>query len=64
MDYMGMTDPTNPRKVYETGGSTVISLPRAFREQCGIDLGDRFVLEETDHGFQAVKVEFRVASDV
>lgn len=53
-------DQTNPRTVYETGGSTVISLPRDFREANGIEQGDRFVLEETDTGFKAVKVKMVV----
>lgn len=59
-----MDSTTNPRKVYETGGSVVISLPRNFRERASIDIGDRYVLESTDTGFQAVKVEFRRADDV
>lgn len=58
-----MPDQTNPRKVYQTGGNWVVSLPKGWADDCGIELGDRFVLEETDNGFQAVKVEFRVASD-
>lgn len=61
---MAMTGQTNPRKVYETGGNVVVSLPRSLREEASIDVGDRVVLEATDDGFLAVKVEFRRAADV
>lgn len=56
---LAMTATTNPRSVYTSGNATVISIPKAFREEAGIEQGDKFVLEATDSGFKAVKVEFR-----
>ncbi len=59
-----MTETTNARKVYETGGSWVVALPKDWARDHGIKPGDQFAFERTDSGFTAVKVEFRTASDV
>lgn len=59
----GMTAQTNPRTLYTSGNATVISLPKEFREETGIELGDQFILEETESGFQAIEVEMKVVSN-
>lgn len=61
--HLAMSGQTNPRKVYNSGNSTVISLPKEFRREAGIDVGDKYVLEETENGFKATEVELRVAGN-
>lgn len=58
-----MADQTNPRKLYRTGSSAVLSLPPEWRREHGFELGDQFVLEATANGFEATKVTYEVAND-
>lgn len=56
-----MADPTNPRKITTSGGMTVVSIPKGLLEQAGLEKGDQVVLEATNKGFEARKVEWEVA---
>lgn len=58
-----MTETTNPRKVYETGDSWVLALPKQWARDHGIKPGDRFVFERTDNGFRATAVRFTAVTD-
>lgn len=58
-----MTDTTNPRKVYETGGSWVLALPKQWARDHDIGPGDRFVFEAEDNGFRATAVRFTTNTD-
>lgn len=55
-----MGDQTNPRKITNSGGMTVVSLPEAFLSEVGLERGDRVVLEAEENGFRATKVEWEV----
>ena len=57
-----MAEQTNPRKIGRTAGMTYVSIPDSFRTAIGLDPGDRVVLEETDDGFRARRVEWEVTS--
>jgi len=57
-----MTDRSNPRKISESGGLIVVSLPRADLDNYPVELGDRVVLEPTETGFVAEKVEWQVSN--
>jgi len=57
-----MTDHTNPRKVTQSGGMTVVSVPTGLLDEVGLEKGDRVVLTPIDGGFKAEKVEWTVAS--
>lgn len=61
---MGMAHTTNPRKIGETSGMVYVSLPKDLLEAASLEPGDRVVLESTQYGFIAEKVEFQRASDV
>lgn len=56
-----MAPKSNPRKVSKSGGLIVVSLPKADLDDYPIELGDRVVLEPTETGFTAEKVEWAVS---
>lgn len=58
-----MDGQTNPRKVTTSGGMTVVSLPNDLLADVGLEKGDRVVLEPTDNGFLAKKVQWTVSND-
>jgi len=58
-----MTGQTNPRKLTSSGGMTVVSLPSDLLDEAGLQKGDRLVLEATETGFRAEKVEWQVSTD-
>jgi len=58
---MVMSDHTNPRKLTTSGGMRVVSFPRGFWEECGLEQGDRVVLYPADEGFEARKVSLEVS---
>jgi len=54
-----MTETTSPRKLTTSGGMTVVSIPSGFLDEVGLEKGDRLVLEATENGFEASKVEWK-----
>jgi len=58
-----VTEQTNPRKVTQSGGMLVVSLPTDFLEEVGLEKGDRVVLSPAPNGFRAERVEWEVAGD-
>jgi hypothetical protein len=55
-----MSDWTNARKITNSGGMTVVSLPPGFAEKCGLTpTEDEVRLRPTEHGFEARKIEWR-----
>jgi len=60
---MGMTDPTNPRKVQRTGNNLAITFPNNRLEEFGIEKGQFYRLTPTPSGFKAEEVEFRRTAD-
>lgn len=60
---MQMADQTNPRKIVQVGNNLGVTLPNAKVDDWGIEKGQRYVLEETENGFEAERVEWRVAGD-
>lgn len=59
-----MGEPTNPRKIYETGGNWVVSLPKDWARENDLGPGTKVTLEATTEGFEATRVVYRRASDV
>ena len=53
-----MGDQTNPRKVIQAGNNLAITLPNRKLEEWGIEKGDRYVLEKTENGFEARRVQW------
>jgi len=58
-----MTDHTNPRKVIQTGNNLAVTLPNGKVDDWGIEKGQRYVLYETETGFRAEQVQYRVVDD-
>lgn len=56
-----MTEQSNPRKISKSGGLIVVSLPKRDLDEYPVELGDRVVLEPTENGFIAEKVEWKTA---
>lgn len=53
-----MNGTTNPRKLTQSGGMTVVSLPSGLLDEVGLEKGNRVVLAPTENGFTAEKVEW------
>jgi hypothetical protein len=45
------------RKLYEVGGSVVVSLPRPLREECSIEEGMTVLVTEDDGGIRIAEAE-------
>ena len=56
-----MDSPSNPRKITQSGGMVVVSLPTSLLDEVGLQKGDRVVLSPTDNGFKAQRVEWEVS---
>lgn len=57
-----MDSPSNPRKITQSGGMVVVSLPTSLLDEVGLQKGDRVVLSPTDNGFKAKRVEWEVSN--
>ena len=52
---------SNPRKITQSGGMVVVSIPTSLLDEVGLQKGDRVVLSPTDNGFEAQRVEWEVS---
>jgi len=57
-----MSDSTNARKLFQSGGSTVVSFPSDFLAEHGLEQGDRVRFREEDGQIIMEEVEFTVTN--
>jgi antitoxin component of MazEF toxin-antitoxin module len=57
-----MTAQTNPRKLFQSGGSTVVSFPEEFLDERGLEQGDRVRFRVDDDQIIMEEIEFTVSS--
>lgn len=60
---MHMTVQSNPRKLYQSGNGTVVSIPQDVLEEVDLRQGDRVVLTAYEGQITVEEVEYRVAND-
>jgi antitoxin component of MazEF toxin-antitoxin module len=51
----------NPRKITQSGGMMVVSLPKDLLDSLDLEKGNRVAIEERGNGFYVEKVEWKRA---
>jgi len=60
---MHMTVQSNPRKLYQSGNGTVVSLPQDVLAEVGLEQGDQVILTAGEGEVVVEEVEYRRTDD-
>jgi len=62
-DYTQMAEQSNPRKLYQSGNGTVVSLPKDVMAEVDLEQGDQVILTAGEGEVVMEEVEYKVTND-